>query len=44
MKTSSFPSITGVILSGGKARRMGGKDKGLIAFENKPLIRHVIDV
>lgn len=44
MKTSSFPSITGVILSGGKARRMGGDDKGLIAFNNKPLIRHVIDI
>ncbi|PHS33556.1 MAG: molybdenum cofactor guanylyltransferase [Methylophaga sp.] len=44
MKTSSFPSITGVILSGGKARRMGGEDKGLIAFNNKPLIRHVIDI
>ncbi|MFW5425972.1 MAG: molybdenum cofactor guanylyltransferase MobA [Methylophagaceae bacterium] len=43
MKTSSFPSITGVILSGGKARRMGGQDKGLITFQNKPLIRHVID-
>ncbi|MBL1321094.1 MAG: molybdenum cofactor guanylyltransferase [Methylophaga sp.] len=44
MKTSSLPSITGVILSGGKARRMGGNDKGLITFNNKPLIRHVIDI
>ncbi|PHS24836.1 MAG: molybdenum cofactor guanylyltransferase [Methylophaga sp.] len=44
MKTSFSPSITGVILAGGKARRMGGQDKGLIAFNNKPLIRHVIDI
>ena len=42
MKISSFPSITGVILAGGKARRMGGDDKGLILFKNKPLISHVI--
>ncbi len=34
---------TGVILAGGLARRMGGRDKGLLAFEGRPLIRHVID-
>lgn len=42
MNTSSTPSITGVILAGGQARRMGGEDKGLILFNNKPLIDHVI--
>lgn len=42
MNTSSTPSITGVILAGGQARRMGGEDKGLILFQNKPLIAHVI--
>ena len=42
MKTSSLPSITGVILAGGQARRMGGEDKGLILFKHKPLIEHVI--
>lgn len=42
MNTSSTPSITGVILAGGQARRMGGEDKGLILFKNKPLITHVI--
>jgi len=34
--------ITGVILAGGKARRMGGEDKGLIALHGKPLIEHII--
>jgi molybdenum cofactor guanylyltransferase/molybdopterin-guanine dinucleotide biosynthesis protein MobB len=42
MNTSSIPSITGVILAGGQARRMGGEDKGLILFNHKPLIAHVI--
>ena len=36
--------ITGVILAGGKGQRMGGRDKGLIEFRGKPLIRHVIDI
>lgn len=42
MKISSPPSITGVILAGGMARRMGGDDKGLKLFKGKPLIKHVI--
>ena len=29
--------ITGVILAGGKARRMGGEDKGLLAVAGRPL-------
>lgn len=32
-----------VILAGGQASRMGGKDKGLIELNQKPLIAHVID-
>ena len=35
--------ITGVILAGGRARRMGGADKGLVLFNGKPLIEYVID-
>ncbi len=30
------------ILAGGRSRRMGGIDKGLIQFDNYPLIEHVI--
>lgn len=43
MTDFSYPNVTGVILAGGAARRMGGNDKGLISFLNRPLISHVID-
>lgn len=36
-------AITGVVLAGGKARRMGGTDKGLLELDGKPLWRHVAD-
>jgi molybdopterin-guanine dinucleotide biosynthesis protein A len=35
-------NITGLILAGGKARRMDGIDKGLIAFKGQPMVTHVI--
>ena len=35
--------ITGVILAGGRATRMGGADKGLQLLDGKPLWRHVAD-
>lgn len=38
----SRSKITGVILAGGQARRMGGVDKGLIGLHGKPLVAHVI--
>ncbi|QWE20998.1 molybdenum cofactor guanylyltransferase MobA [Polynucleobacter sp. AP-Kolm-20A-A1] len=34
--------ITGLILAGGRAQRMGGIDKGLIPFLQKPLIESTI--
>ncbi len=34
--------ITGLILAGGRAQRMGGIDKGLIPFMGKPLIEQAI--
>ncbi len=34
--------ITAIILAGGKARRMGGKDKGLIDLHGKPLLDYII--
>ena len=35
-------SISVMILSGGRATRMNGVDKGLVLLQNKPLIQHVI--
>ncbi len=35
--------ITGVILAGGKGSRMGGVDKGLIKFQGRPLVEHILE-
>lgn len=34
--------ITGMVLAGGQGRRMGGRDKGLIHLNGKPMIEHVL--
>lgn len=36
-------SITGMVLAGGQARRMEGRDKGLIELLGKPMIAYSID-
>ncbi|MGQ0594166.1 MAG: molybdenum cofactor guanylyltransferase MobA [Gammaproteobacteria bacterium] len=35
-------TITGVILAGGRATRMGGQDKGLVPLAGKAMVQHVI--
>lgn len=35
--------ITAVILAGGRSRRMGDMDKGLMSLQGKPLVQHVIE-
>ena len=35
--------ITGVILAGGRGRRMGGVDKGLTQLVGKPMLWHVLE-
>lgn len=35
-------NLTAIILAGGKSSRMG-EDKGLMLFEEKPMIQHIID-
>ena len=35
--------VTGIVLAGGMGRRMGGVDKGLVPFQGKPLVAHVLE-
>jgi molybdopterin-guanine dinucleotide biosynthesis protein A len=37
------PSVTGVILAGGKSRRMGGRPKALLPFGGKLIIERVVE-
>lgn len=39
-----YQNTSAVILAGGRSSRMGGEDKGLILFNGKPMIAHVIEV
>lgn len=36
--------VTGVVLAGGRATRMGGVDKGLVEVNGRPMIAWVLDV
>ncbi len=35
--------VTGVVLAGGRGRRMGGHDKGLVELAGRPLIDYVLE-
>ena len=35
--------FSAIILAGGKGKRVGGQDKGLLPYKNKTLVKHVID-
>lgn len=35
--------VTALILAGGQGSRLGGQDKGLVEFQGKPLIEHVLE-
>ena len=43
--TMPYPrhDITGVVLAGGRGKRMGGVDKGLVDLHGRPMVMHVID-
>ena len=41
--TAAQHSVTGLVLAGGQARRMGGEDKGLIELADRPLLAWVLD-
>lgn len=36
-------AVSAIILAGGRATRMGGADKGLVTFCQKPLVSHIIE-
>lgn len=35
--------VTGVVLAGGRATRMGGQDKGLVKLNGLPMFKHVVN-
>ena len=39
----SAEAISAVILAGGRGRRMGGADKGLVEYQQRPLVEWVLD-
>lgn len=41
-ETHPYKDMTGLVLAGGRGTRMGGKDKGLVEFNGKPMIQHVL--
>ncbi len=43
MGSIAASDITGLVLAGGRAQRMGGIDKGLIPFRGSPLIEYSLD-
>jgi len=44
MKRITPSQVTGVVLAGGRARRLGGIDKGLLPFAGRLLVSHAIEV
>ncbi len=42
MDNAKLDAICGVILAGGRGVRMGGQDKGLVMYQGRPLIEHVL--
>ena len=40
LRTEPRNTVTGVLLAGGRAERMGGRDKGLLPLAGEPLIAH----
>jgi molybdopterin-guanine dinucleotide biosynthesis protein A len=43
VQRSASADVTGIILAGGKAMRMGGVDKGLVSLAGRPMVEHIIE-
>ncbi|MGA1519460.1 MAG: NTP transferase domain-containing protein, partial [Burkholderiaceae bacterium] len=39
---TGLPQVTGLVLAGGRAQRMGGVDKGLQPLGDRPMVAHVL--
>ena len=44
MNSPGKDNITAVVLAGGRGRRLGGQDKGLMELDGRPLIEHILDL
>jgi molybdopterin-guanine dinucleotide biosynthesis protein A len=44
MNSPEKNNITAVVLAGGRGRRLGGQDKGLVDLDGKPLIEHILEL
>jgi molybdopterin-guanine dinucleotide biosynthesis protein A len=42
MATPTRAELTGLVLAGGRGRRMAGADKGLVLWHGEPLLAHVL--
>ncbi len=46
LSATSYPrtDVTGLVLAGGRAQRMGGQDKGLVEVNGRPMVEYVLAV
>ena len=44
MNSPEKNNITAVVLAGGRGRRLGGQDKGLLEIDGRPLIEHILEL
>lgn len=42
-ETAPLADVTAVVLAGGRARRMGGEDKGLVSLAGRCMVEYVVD-
>jgi molybdopterin-guanine dinucleotide biosynthesis protein A len=44
MNSPGKDNITAVVLAGGRGRRLGGQDKGLMELDGRPMIEHILNL